>query len=106
MQEAPIDYSISKSALNAYVLLKSKDLARYKITLNLISPGNIFLKGNNWDKKINLNKNKVNYYIKKNVPLKKFISPEVIMKACEFIINDNESLLTGSNLVIDGGQSI
>ena len=45
---APITYSVAKSALNFYVKFKSKELAKHKICINTISPGNILMKGNNW----------------------------------------------------------
>ena len=50
--DAPITYSISKAALNHYCKIKSKELAKYKINLNIISPGNILMEKNNWGKKL------------------------------------------------------
>ena len=44
----PITYSVAKSALNFYVEFKAKELAKYKIIVNAISPGNIMMSGNNW----------------------------------------------------------
>ena len=46
--DAPIEYSISKSALNHYCQIKAKELSKFKIRLNIISPGNILNKDNNW----------------------------------------------------------
>ena len=48
IMEAPIEYSISKSALNHYCQIKAKELSKFKIKLNIISPGNILNKNNNW----------------------------------------------------------
>ena len=45
IEGAPMGYSIAKSALNFYIKLISRDLARNKITINGIVPGNIFFKG-------------------------------------------------------------
>jgi 3-oxoacyl-[acyl-carrier protein] reductase len=57
---APITYSIAKNALNFYSSIMSKELAKNKIYINIISPGNILLKGNNWDKKIKKKQKKSN----------------------------------------------
>ena len=104
--EAPIEYSVSKSALIYYSKIISKKLIKNGISINVISPGNIIIKNNNWSKKIKNNKSKVLNYIKKNVPSNKFINPEEIFKICELIISKNNINLIGSNIVVDGGQSI
>ena len=57
--DAPIEYSVSKSALNHYCKITAKKLSNYKINLNIISPGNILNKNNNW-------------YLKKKLITKRF----------------------------------
>ena len=86
---APITYSISKAALNYYVSIKSKELSERKAMLNLILPGNILMKGNNWSKKLKINKINSNKYIKKNVPLGRFISPIEIALYIEYYFNSD-----------------
>lgn len=103
---APIEYSVSKSALNYYVKIISKNLISKGISVNVISPGNILMKNNNWSKKMKINKKNVLRYIDKNVPSKKFISPNEIYHFCELIISEKNTNLIGSNIIIDGGQSI
>ena len=102
---APIGYSVSKSALNYYSRIISKDLIKKGISLNVISPGNILIKNNNWSKKIKNNKYKVMKYIKQNVPSNKFINPDEIFNICELIISQKNINLIGSNIILDGGQS-
>ncbi len=101
---APITYSVAKSALNFYSKFKAKQLAKHNISLNVISPGNILQYGNNWHKKINVNKKQTLNYIKKNVPMNKFCDPEDIAEAIKFILNSRNNITTGSNIVIDGGE--
>lgn len=48
--KAPITYSVAKAALNFYAKYKAKELSKYNINLNVISPGNIIMKNNNWEK--------------------------------------------------------
>ena len=102
--EAPIEYSISKSALNHYCLIKAKQLAKYKIRLNIISPGNILNKNNNWYVKKKINSKKVKNYIKKNVPLNTFCKPNQILSLCKLLISSDGDFFLGSNIVMDGGQ--
>ena len=44
-------------------------------------------------------------YIKENVPLERFGTCEDISNAALFLCSDKSSFITGSNLVIDGGQT-
>ena len=104
VMEAPIEYSISKSALNHYCLIKAKQLAKYKIRLNIISPGNILNKNNNWYVKKKINSKKVKNYIKKNVPLNTFCKPNQILSLCKLLISSDGDFFLGSNIVMDGGQ--
>jgi 3-oxoacyl-[acyl-carrier protein] reductase len=100
---APITYSLAKNALNFYCNIMAKKLIKNKIRLNVISPGNILIKNNNWDKKIKKNKKKIYSYINSNVPSGKFCHPEEILNVCKLFI-ENKNNLVGSNIVIDGGQ--
>jgi NAD(P)-dependent dehydrogenase (short-subunit alcohol dehydrogenase family) len=106
LEGAPITYSVAKNALNFYVKFKSKELAKYKICINTISPGNILMKGNNWYLNKKKNKRKVMNYIKKNVPLNNFCKPENIFLLCEFLMDDKNDSTTGSDFIIDSGQSL
>lgn len=101
---APIEYSVSKSALNHYCKIKAKNLSKYKISINVISPGNILNKNNNWHLKKKANSKKVQTYIKKNVPLNSFCKPDQLVALCNLLISDNGSFFQGSNIVMDGGQ--
>ena len=104
IMEAPIEYSISKSALNHYCQIKAKELSKFKIKLNIISPGNILNKNNNWYLKKKTNNNKVEKYIKKNVPLNSFCEPKQILALCKLLISEDGNFFQGSNIVMDGGQ--
>ncbi len=106
LEGAPITYSVAKNALNFYVKFKSKELAKYKICINTISPGNILMKGNNWYLNKKKNKRKVMNYIKKNVPLNNFCKPENIFLLCKFLMDDKNDSTTGSDFIIDSGQSL
>ena len=102
---APKGYSLAKSALNKYVKLASQDLAKSKIKINSISPGNILFKNSVWEKRLLLDRNKTIEYINKVVPMNSFIYPKNIYDLIRFIIDKNNHSITGSNFIIDGGQT-
>lgn len=103
---APLEYSVAKSSLNYYCNIKAKELAKRKIRLNIISPGNIYQKGNLWDLKLKKNKKKTLSYIKHVSPINMFCNPDSIHKIIEYLSLKENSFITGSNFVLDGGQTL
>lgn len=102
---APVDYSVAKTALAAL----SKNLARKlasRVRVNTIAPGNIFFEGGSWDIKLKKNPEKINQIINTTVPMKRFGSPDEVADAIVFLCSERASFITGSVLVIDGGQTV
>lgn len=104
--KAPITYSVAKSALNFFTKIKAKELAKFNIKINLLLPGNILMKGNNWSKKIKKNSKMVKRYIKQNVPLNRFCTPLQISKVCDYLFSEAGDNITGSEFILDGGESL
>lgn len=100
---APVGYSLAKNNLDFLVKILAKKLAPKKISINLISPGNILIKNNNWSNKLKKNPKIIKNYIKTNVPLNDFINSKEIIDLIKFL-SDNSKNITGSDFVIDGGQ--
>lgn len=103
---APITYSTAKAALNFYVKSLSHYLSYLGVKINVISPGNILFSGSVWDKKMKKNKNKTKSLIKQNVPLNKFGSTEDVTELVSYLVSNKSKFITGSNFVVDGGQTI
>ena len=102
---APTDYSTAKTA----VMSLAKNLARKSapdVRVNVLAPGNIFFENGSWDKKIKKDKKSVNEMISSKVPMKRFGTPEEVGDAAVFLCSDKAKFITGTTLVIDGGQTI
>ena len=102
---APVTYSVAKSALNAYINNIAVPMASKGIRINGVSPGNINFEGSVWDRKIKENPDSVKEILENNVPLKKLGALEDIAQAVIFLSSDASNFTTGSNVVIDGGQT-
>jgi 3-oxoacyl-[acyl-carrier protein] reductase len=103
---APVQYSVAKASLIAYAKNLSRNLGQFGIRLNTICPGNIYFEDSTWDFKMKENKNAVLEMLEKNVPLKRFASPEEIADLVLFLSSERASFITGSCIVSDGGQTI
>ncbi|KAL3937292.1 MAG: hypothetical protein SGARI_002177, partial [Bacillariaceae sp.] len=112
---AMVAYASSKAAVLAMTVSTSKDLAPNGIRVNAISPA-LIGPGFMWDRQNELHaqsgspyfakdpetvaKNKVN-----GVPMKRLGSIQEVIQSVAFLLSDESSYTTGTNLVVDGGMS-
>ena len=102
--DAPIPYSIAKSALNSYIKNNANPFAKLGIRINGVAPGNILFADSIWEEKILKNKKRVYDMLANKVPMNRFGVPLEIANAVVFLSSSVSSFTTGNILVIDGGQ--
>jgi NAD(P)-dependent dehydrogenase (short-subunit alcohol dehydrogenase family) len=112
---AMVAYASSKAAVLAMTVSTSKDLAPHNIRVNAISPA-LIGPGFMWDRQNELHaksgspyfatdpnqvaQNKIN-----SVPMKRLGTIQEVLQSVSFLLSDESSYTTGTNLVIDGGMS-
>ncbi len=101
---APVDYSTAKAAVIALAKNMAKKVA-LEVRVNVIAPGNVYFPGGIWDKKQKQNPKRVSQIIASTVPMKRFGTPDEIADAAVFLCSARASFITGSVLVVDGGQT-
>jgi len=102
---APVDYSTAKTAVTAL----AKNMARKlggNVRINVLAPGNIYFEGGSWDQKIKADEARVRNLIQGTVPMNRFGTPEEIADAALFICSNRAAFMTGSVVVVDGGQTV
>ena len=87
----------------------SKNLARKvanDVRVNVVAPGNVIFPGSSWDVKMQKNQLETLKLIDDSVPMKRFGKPDEIADAAVFICSSRAKFITGSVLVVDGGQTV
>ena len=102
---SPLPYAAAKAALFSLSKNLSQLLARDNIRVNAVAPGNIMFEGGRWEEIIKERPDVIEEYIKKNVPMQRFGTPEEIADAVAFLASERASFITGTCLVVDGGQT-
>jgi 3-oxoacyl-[acyl-carrier protein] reductase len=75
------------------------------VRVNAVAPGNIYFPGGSWERKLAERPEFFEQYLQSEVPLKRFGRPEEIADAIVFLASERASFITGSCLVVDGGQT-
>lgn len=94
-------YSMTKHGINGITKTLALELARDGILVNTVSPGQTLTELTR--------KNNDGEAIKKmehDIPLGRLANPSEIAKAVFFLANENNTYITGHELVVDGGLSI
>ena len=102
---APVDYSTAKTAVTAL----AKNMARKlggTVRVNVLAPGNVYFEGGSWDDKIKADESRVKNIIQSTVPMNRFGTPDEIADAALFICSNRAAFMTGSVVVVDGGQTV
>lgn len=112
---AMVAYASSKAAVLAMTVSTSKDLAPYGIRVNAVSPA-LIGPGYMWDRQNELHAQSGSPYFATDpdvvaqnkisgVPLKRLGSVVEVIESVAFLLSEQASYTTGTNLVVDGGMS-
>jgi len=102
---APVDYSTAKTAVVALAKNMARKLAQ-EVRINVLAPGNVWFKNGSWDEKLKQDAPRVEKIIESTVPMNRFGTPEDIASAAIFLCSERASFMTGSVMVVDGGQTV
>jgi 3-oxoacyl-[acyl-carrier protein] reductase len=101
---APLPYSAAKAALVRYNHDLARRLAARGVRVNMVVPGNVLFAGGSWQRRLDENREQTEEFIRAEVPMARFATPEEIADAVVFLASERSSFTTGACLVIDGGQ--
>jgi 3-oxoacyl-[acyl-carrier protein] reductase len=94
-------YSASKAGINGFIKAAALEFSGYDITVNGIEPGNILTDG--------MQEHRSPAFIKMmedGVPLGRLGTPRDVANAALFLASDDASYITGTTIIVDGGQTL
>ncbi len=94
-------YSASKAGINGFIKAAALEFSSYGINVNGIEPGNIFTDG--------MREHRSPAFIKmmeEGVPLGRLGTPRDVANAALFLASDDADYITGTTIVVDGGQTL
>ena len=97
-------YNTTKSALISLSKVMAQDLAP-DIRVNSIAPGSIRFPGGSWDQRVKENPEAMEDFVNENIAIGRFGRADEIADAVTFLCSERASLITGSCINVDGGQS-
>lgn len=95
-------YAASKAAINAVIKIAALELAFRRIRVNAVSPGPV---ATEIMQKIGLD-SQLETQLVNSIPLARLGRPEEVADMIAFLSADEAAFITGSNFLVDGGQSI
>lgn len=94
-------YSASKAGINGFIKAAALEFSGYGITVNGVEPGNILTEGMKAHRSAAFIKS-----MEDAVPLGRLGTPRDIANAVLFLASDDAAYITGTTIVVDGGQTL
>jgi len=94
-------YASSKAGIGGFIKSAAIEFASYGITVNAVEPGNIVTEG--------LLAGRTPEFIegmRASVPLGRLGTPEDVAGAVAFLASDDATYITGTSIIVDGGQTL
>lgn len=92
-------YAASKAGINGFIRAAALEFARYGITVNGVEPGNILTEG--------ITAGRSTAFVEgmaKAIPLGRLGTPKDVANAALFLASDDAAYITGTTIIVDGGQ--
>jgi 3-oxoacyl-[acyl-carrier protein] reductase len=100
----PPSYNVAKAAEIMYARTLARDLAPFGIRANTVSPGSIMFEGGGWARRQASHPEEIADFVARDMPRGRFGSPEEIADAVVFLSSERATLISGTDLNVDGCQ--
>ena len=94
-------YSATKAGLNGFIRAAALEFAGYGITVNGVEPGNVLT-----DSVMRQRSAEYMASMVASIPLGRLAAPRDVANAFVFLASDEAAYITGTTIVVDGGQTL
>lgn len=98
-------YNAAKAAEHSFVTSLAREVASFGVTVNAIAPGSILFEGGSWHRRQQADPAGIAEFVKRELPLGRFGTPEEVAAVAAFLASDAASLVSGASIAVDGAQS-
>lgn len=98
-------YNAMKAALISHAKAMAVELAADGIRVNTVAPGSVSAPGGTWWKRQQDDPEGMAKFVEQNIPLGRFGTADEVANVVTFLCSPRASWVTGSTVVVDGGQS-
>ena len=100
--DCPPEYAAAKASLHAYASHWSRELRPARV--NVLAPGNMLTEGSVWQHRMLTDPTALDEYLSREVTLGRVADPDEVARVAVFLVSRAASFMTGSTVVVDGGQ--
>jgi 3-oxoacyl-[acyl-carrier protein] reductase len=94
-------YAATKAGINGFIKAAALEFSGYGITVNGVEPGNVLTEGMKMHRSAEFIRS-----MEEAVPLGRLGTPRDIANAVLFLASDEASYITGTTIIVDGGQTL
>jgi 3-oxoacyl-[acyl-carrier protein] reductase len=94
-------YSASKAGITGFVRAAAIEFAAHGITVNAVEPGNIMTEGLKADRSADFIR-----AMERSIPVGRLGTPRDVAEAFLYLASDGAAFVTGTTIVVDGGQTL
>ncbi|GAE37538.1 SDR family NAD(P)-dependent oxidoreductase [Halalkalibacter akibai] len=100
-----VTYNSAKAAMISFTKSLADEVIKDGIRVNGVAPGSILHPSGNWQRRLEENPEKINNFVKDEIPAGRFGTVEEIANVVVFLASEKASWVVGATLNVDGGQS-
>jgi 3-oxoacyl-[acyl-carrier protein] reductase len=100
-----ITYNMAKAALLSLTKGMARDLAPKGIRVVSVAPGSVLHPGGSWERRQGADPAGIAEFVRREIPMGRFGTPGEIADVVAFLASPRASWVTGTCVVVDGGQS-
>ena len=97
-------YNAAKAAVISMSKSMAQDLAACGILVNVVAPGSVLFPDGGWDKRRQADPAKIEAFVKSDMPLGRFGTPEEVAAVVALLASERAGLVTGACWAVDGSQ--